>query len=274
MSESRTALREATAFLRDKLGDLRPRTAIVLGSGLGGLAKEVTDSINVPYSEIPGFPEPTVVGHSGNLVAGFLAGKPVVLQSGRFHLYEGHAPSVVVLPIRVFAELGVSNFFVTNAAGGINRNLVPPTMMLITDHINLMWSSPLTGEVFEGETRFPDMSAPYDPGLREIARDVALEKGIRVGEGVYMGVLGPSFETPAEIRMFDRLGADAVGMSTIPETIVANARGIKVLGISSITNPAAGTTNQPLNHEEVLEAGGKLAKDLGRLIAGVLEKVG
>ena len=274
MSEPQDSLREATTYLRDRLGDFKPKTAIVLGSGLGDLAKEVTDPITIPYGEIPGFPEPTVVGHSGNLIAGFLAGKPVILQSGRFHLYEGHAPSVVVLPIRVFAELGVSNFFVTNAAGGINRTMVPPTMMLITDHINLMWKSPLTGEVFEGEPRFPDMSAPSDHGLREIARDVALEKGIRVGEGVYLGVLGPSFETPAEIRMFDRLGADAVGMSTVPETIVANARGIKVLGISSITNPAAGTTNEPLNHEEVLEAGHEIARDLGRLIAGVLEKVG
>jgi purine-nucleoside phosphorylase len=271
---SEDALQKAVAYIKGKLGDFQPKTALVLGSGLGDLAAEVTDPIAIPYGEISGFPEPTVVGHSGNLIAGYLAGKPVILQSGRFHLYEGHDPSVVVLPIRVFAELGVSHFVVTNAAGGINRNMAPPTMMLITDHINLMWKSPLRGEVFEGEPRFPDMSAPYDPELRAIAREVALDLGIQVGEGVYLGVLGPSFETPAEIRMFDTMGADAVGMSTVPETIVANARGIKVLGISSITNPAAGTTNEPLNHEEVLEAGKEIAKDLGRLIGGVLTRIG
>ncbi len=268
------APQRAAEFIRSRLGDSRPRTAIVLGSGLGELANQVTNATTIPYSGIPGFPEPTVIGHSGNLIAGSLGGKPVILQSGRFHLYEGHDPSTVVLPIRVFAELGVSNFIVTNAAGGINRTLKPPTLMLITDHINLMWKSPLSGEVFDGEPRFPDMSAPYDPGLRAIAREVALETGIHLGEGVYVGVLGPSYETPAEIRMFDRMGADAVGMSTVPETIVANARGIKVLGISSITNPAAGTTNEPLNHDEVLEAGRDIAKNLGRLIEGVLEKKG
>ncbi len=264
------ALEVAVAFLRDRLGSFRPEISIVLGSGLGGLAYAVTDGQTIPYREIPGFPTPHVVGHSGELVYGQLEGVPVLLQSGRFHMYEGHASEIVALPVRVFAELGAGTLIVTNAAGGIRHTFRPPVLMLIADHINLMWRYPLQGPVVSGEERFPDMSEPYDRGLMELARRVARTEGIRLEEGVYVGVLGPSFETPAEVRMLRRIGADAVGMSTVPEVTVAQARGMQVLGISTISNFGAGLTPNPLSHEEVLEAGGLVARDLERLVRGVV----
>ena len=262
--------RTAAAALRDRLGGAVPKVAIVLGSGLGGLTRAVSDERRVPYGEIPGFPTTTVVGHSGEFLLGTIEDVPVILQSGRFHLYEGHDPSTVALPVRVFAELGAEVLIVTNAAGGLRQTFRPPTLMLIADHINLMWRNPLTGPVLDGETRWPDMYDLYDPGLRAAARDVARELGIGLQEGVYLGLLGPSYETPAEIRMVQRLGADAVGMSTVPEVIAARARGLEVLGISSITNAGAGLFQGVLDHEEVLEAGQVLAKDLEALIRGVV----
>src|SRR5256885_15000120 len=198
-----------------RLGGLRPRVGLVLGSGLGSLADAVQSPIRIPQSAIPGFPEPGAPGHKGELVAGTLEGVPLVVQSGRFHLYEGHTAELAALPTRVFARLGVDTLIVTNAAGGIRHTFRPPTLMLIADHINLMFQNPLVGPVAEGDERFPDMSDPYDPALRRLARDVAQTERIPLEEGVYAGLLGPSFETPAEIRMLQRIGADAVGMSTV-----------------------------------------------------------
>jgi purine-nucleoside phosphorylase len=264
------AVRAATSAVAEQLEGLRPRVAVVLGSGLGAVAEEVQSAIRIPQSAIPGFPPPGVSGHKGQLVAGTLEGVPVVIQSGRFHLYEGHAASLVTLPVRVFAALGVSVLFVTNAAGGIRPTFRAGTLMLIADHINLMWRSPLAGPVEDGEERFPDMSEPYDQGLRALARQVAQERRIPLEEGVYCGLLGPSYETPAEIRMLERLGADAVGMSTVPEVIVARARGIRCVGCSTITNVASGVSAQKVSHEEVLEVGRRVAADLGTLIRGVV----
>ncbi|HSE27380.1 MAG TPA: purine-nucleoside phosphorylase, partial [Gemmatimonadales bacterium] len=218
----------------------------------------------------PGFPPPTVEGHKGELVAGTLAGTPVVAQSGRFHLYEGHDPAVAALPVRVFASLGVRTLVVTNAAGGVRRSFAAGTLMLIADHLNLTGRNPLLGEVLPGETRFPDMTAPYDPGLRALAREGAAALGLRLEEGVYAGLLGPSYETPAEIRWLERVGADAVGMSTVTEVIAARARGLRCLGFSLIANPAAGLGASPISHEEVMEAAARSGGELARLVEWVV----
>ena len=269
----RGTLRAATEAVSRTLGSLAPRVAIVLGSGLGDVADEVRSATRIPYAEIPGFQKPGAPGHKGELVAGTLDGVPVLVQSGRFHLYEGHAPAVAALPVRLFARLGVGTLIVTNAAGGIRPTFRPPTLMLIADHINLMFRNPLEGPVEEGEQRFPDMSDPYDPALRALAREVARQEKIVLEEGVYAALLGPSYETPAEIRMLQRLGADAVGMSTVPEVIVARARGIRCLGFSSITNVAAGLSAAPLSHAEVLAAGTQVAGQLATLIRGVIARL-
>ena len=258
------------AFLRGRVGSREPRVGIVLGSGLGGLADAVEESLVVRYADIPGFPDSSVAGHRGELVFGRIGETEVVLQAGRFHLYEGHDPQTVVLPVRTFAELGVETLIVTNAAGGICPTFRPPVLMLIADHINLMWRNPLLGRVGAGESRFPDMSEPYCPSLRTLARRRALEVGISLEEGVYAGVLGPNYETPAEIRMLSRLGADAVGMSTVPEVIAARARGMRVLGISTITNLASGISPSKLDHTEVLAAGAAVTNSLEAVVRGVL----
>jgi len=263
-------IRDATGVVAQRLGSVQPRVAIVLGSGLGFLAEEVAQPVRIAYRDIPGFPEPGVVGHKGELVAGTLAGVPVLAQSGRFHLYEGHPPDVAALPVRVFHGLGVRTLIVTNAAGGIRPTFRPGALMLIADHINLMSRNPLVGPVVDGDERFPDMSDPYDAELRALARAAARETKIALDEGVYAAVLGPSFETPAEIRMLARLGADAVGMSTVPEVIAARARGMRCLGFSTITNLAAGLSPQKLSHQEVLEVGRQVAGHLGTLIREVI----
>jgi len=260
----------AAAVVAQHVGRLKPRVAVVLGSGLAAVADAVDAARRIPYREIPGFPEPGAPGHKGELVAGTLAGVPVLVQSGRFHLYEGHSADIAALPTRVFARLGVGTLVLTNAAGGIRRTFRPPTLMLIADHINLMFRNPLIGPVADGELRFPDMSDPYDGALRRRAHEVARAERIALEEGVYAALLGPSFETAAEIRMLERAGADAVGMSTVPEVIAARARGMRCLGFSSITNVAAGLSPQPLSHEEVLDAGRQVAGQLERLIRGVV----
>lgn len=267
------SLGDAVAAVRERMGGHQPRAAVVLGSGLGGLADAVSGARRIPYTEIPGFPTPGVAGHAGELITGELEGVPVILQSGRSHLYEGHPPQTAALAVRTFAELGAEILIVTNAAGGLNPAFHIPTLMLIADHLNLMWRNPLIGPVMEGEERFPDMAVPYDAELREAARETAREAGIRLEEGVYAGVLGPSYETPAEIGMLRRIGADAVGMSTVPEVVAARARGIRVLGISSITNAAAGLSGDPLSHDEVLAAGRQLAADLEVMVRGVLTRL-
>jgi len=260
----------AVEVVRERTRGGQPRVGIVLGSGLGALADAVESPTRIPYGEIPGFPEPTVAGHAGELISGTLEGQPVVLQAGRFHLYEGHEPATVALPARVLAELGIEILIVTNAAGGLRATFRPPLLMLIADHLNLMWRNPLFGAVVAGEDRFPDMSDPYDRALRLLARQVAREQGIALEEGTYAAVAGPSYETPAEIRMLQRIGADAVGMSTVPEVLAARARGVRVLGISSITNAGAGLSRTALSHDEVLEAGRALAADLETIVRGVL----
>jgi len=262
---------KATEAVAKRLGSLKPRVAIVLGSGLGFLADEVSGPIRIPYHTIPGFPEPGVAGHKGELVAGTLEGVPVIVQAGRFHLYEGHPAAVAGLPARVFAELGVEILIVTNAAGGVRRTFPGGTLMLIADHINLMWRNPLIGPPEPNEQRFPIMHEPYDGELRALARTVAREAGIPLEEGVYVGLLGPSYETPAEVRMLERLGVDAVGMSTVPEVLVARSRGMRCLGFSSITNPGAGITGEALSHQEVLAVSEQVARRLSVVVRGVLQ---
>jgi purine-nucleoside phosphorylase len=264
---------QAADAVRMRLDGRKPTAAIVLGSGLGQFAERLTDAVRIPYAEIPHFPAPTVIGHSGELVAGSLQGRTVLVQSGRFHMYEGHPASLTALPVRVFARLGVGTVVLTNAAGGIRRGFGSGTVMLIADQINLSFRNALFGPALPGEIRFPDMSDPYDPGLRAIAREVARRQKIPLAEGVYVGLLGPSYETPAEIRMLERLGADAVGMSTVLEVIAARAAGLRCLGFSAITNPAAGVTLNKLDHLEVMEVAYRIAGELAALIEGVVAEL-
>jgi len=266
-------IESAAVAIRERWGKRRPKVAIVLGSGLGYLAERIEDPVRIPYGQIPGFPEPTIVGHGGEVVIGRFAGKELLAQSGRFHLYEGHTPSTAALPVRVFGALGIETLLLTNAAGGIRRTFSSGTVMLIADHINLTFRNPLIGPVLPGEERFPDMSDPYDRSLRELARAVATERRIALQEGVYVQLLGPSFETPAEIRMLERLAADAVGMSTVVEVIAARARGIRCLGFSVVTNLASGLSPTKLNHEEVLETAKRVSNELGSLVEGVIQRL-
>lgn len=246
-------IRSAADFIRGKIGEA-PQIAIILGSGLGTLVNYLEDTVEINYSEIPGFPQTTVVGHAGKLVYGKLAGKRVLAMKGRFHYYEGYDISKVVFHIRVFKLLGIENLLVTNAAGGINTGFKQGDIMLINDHISFFAPSPLRGRnIDEFGTRFPDMINAYDSSLFQTARLSAKEVGIDVVEGVYAYAQGPMFETPAEIRALRIMGADAVGMSTVPEVITARHAGMRVMGLSCITNMAAGITGQALNHDEVIE---------------------
>ena len=264
---------EAAALIGEQLGGCYPRLAIILGSGLGQLADRIECAANIPYADIPGFPPSTVVGHAGRLVAGAIDGCDVIALSGRFHLYEGHAAQIAALPVRVAHALGARALFVSNAAGGVRATFRPGDLMLIDDHINLMWRNPLIGPVLAGDQRFPDMSAPYDRELLAMLREVALDIGIPVQEGVYAGLLGPSYETPAEVGMLRWMGADAVGMSTVPEILAARAIGMRVAGVSCITNHAAGITNQPLSHDEVLEVAERVQEAFERLVRGFVARV-
>jgi purine-nucleoside phosphorylase len=248
------AARLAADAVRTRLGSSRPAAAIVLGSGLGGLADRIENARRVPFHDVPGFPIATVVGHAGALIAGSLGGREVIALAGRFHMYEGHSAALAAFPIRVMHELGARTLFVSNAAGGLRRSFRVGDLMLIEDHINLMWRNPLSGPLEPGDQRFPDMSAPYDRRLSALLREIARDMEAPLQEGVYVGLLGPSYETLAEVRMLDRLGADAVGMSTVPEVIVARALGMRVAGISCITNAAAGFGATVLDHAEVLAA--------------------
>ncbi len=260
----------AATAVADAIAPRKPTVAVVLGSGLGFLGDQLEDAVRVPYARIPGFPAPGVVGHKGELIAGTLDGVGVLAQSGRFHLYEGHDPAIAALPVRVFHALGVRTVILTNAAGGIRRTFRAGTLMLIADHINMMSRNPLVGAVVAGDERFPDMSDPYDSGLRQLAREVAVRERIGLEEGVYAGMLGPSYESKAEIRMLERLGADAVGMSTVPEVIAARARGMRCVGISTITNAAAGLGQATLSHQEVLETADRVKGDLAKLVRGIV----
>lgn len=243
-----------------------PVAAIVLGSGLGGLASRIEHARALPFADIPGFPIATVQGHAGKLVWGQLGDRPVVALAGRFHLYEGHSPALSGYPIRVVHALGAKTLIVSNAAGGLRRTFAPGDLMAIQDHLNLMGRSPLIGSLQPGDMRFPDMSAPYDAELLGTLRRVAAANGIPLVEGVYAGLLGPTYETPAEVRMLDRLGADAVGMSTVPEVLVARALAMRVAGISCITNLACGLSPHALSHAEVLDTTTRVAASFELLI--------
>ena len=265
------SVREATRALArhvdGRLGDRRPVAGITLGSGLGGLADEFENSVRVPYAELPGWPRPTVEGHAGEVVIGTLDGAPALGLRGRVHLYEGGDPARTAFYVRVLAALDVPVLFLSNAAGAIRVGFEPGELMLITDHINLTGRSPLIGPSFGSEPRFPDMTTVYDRELGDTVRMAARELEIPLREGVYAAVHGPSYETPAEIRMLRTLGADAVGMSTVPEVIAARAAGIRCVAVSCLTNYAAGVVDRPLVHEEVLETGARVERVFQRLVA-------
>ena len=254
--------------------DLKPRVGVVLGSGLGGLAGELADAVAIPFDQLPGWPAATAPGHVGRLLLGRLSGVPVVALQGRFHLYEGNDPGLVVQPVLLMRRLGTEVVVLTNAAGGINPSFGPGTLMIITDHMNLTGRTPLLGpNAEELGPRFPDMTEVWDRELRDRLRTAASDEGVTLAEGVYAGLLGPSYETPAEVRMLGTLGADAVGMSTVLEAIAARWTGLRVCGVSLVTNAGAGYSGQPLTHEEVLaagnEAGPRLARVIARFVAGL-----
>lgn len=264
---------EAKRFIEAKL-NTTPRIGMVLGSGLGVLGDEVEQAVKIPFGEIPNFPVSTVAGHAGQLVIGQLAGQQVVVMQGRFHFYEGWSLDEVTFPIRVMKALGVEVCFVTNAAGGIDPEWSPGDLMLISDHINFTGRNPLVGpNEAELGPRFPDMSNAYNRELRGLAKTVADRLAIPLREGVYVGVSGPSYETPAEIRMFRMVGGHAVGMSTVPEVIVANHSGLKVLGISCISNMAAGILDQPLSHDEVMETTEKIKANFIDLVKAIVTEL-
>jgi purine-nucleoside phosphorylase len=264
----------AVEAIRGSIGPRQPLVGIVLGSGLGGFADELTDAIEIPYGNIPGWPRSTAIGHAGKLIAGKLDATEVILMAGRAHLYEGYTPQQAVFGTRVLGKLGVRKMIFTNAAGGINLSYGQGSLVLISDHINLQGSNPLTGPNDDSlGHRFPDMSEAYSHRLRGIAKEAAAALGVELPEGVYAGLLGPSYETPAEIRYLRAIGVDLVGMSTVGEVIAANHMGIECLGISCVTNMAAGVLPQKLNHEEVLEVGRQVRGGFVRLLKAIVPKM-
>lgn len=261
----------AAAYLRAQLS-FTPDLALVLGSGLGGLADKIENPVIIPYRDVPGFPLSTAPGHAGQFVAGRLGGKNVLCMQGRFHYYEGHDMSAIALPVRVFKALGCRALILTNAAGGVNWDFNVGDFMLITDHINFMGANPLRGANDERiGPRFCDMTHVYTPALQEVALKVAKDHNLVLQKGVYLGYMGPSFETPAEIRAFRVLGADAVGMSTVPEAIAASHCGLPVLGLSLITNMAAGMAGKRLSGDEVIEIANQRGEVFQQLVQGIVE---
>ncbi len=259
-------IEESIDFIRGKR-DVKPEIGIILGSGLGSLADEI-EGVKISYKDIPHFLVAKVPGHKGNLVIGELEGKKVVALQGRSHYYEGYSLEEITHPVRVMRELGAEVLIVTSASGGINRNFRPGDLMLITDHINLMGVNPL-----RGRREFVDLTFTYDKGLIGLTEGIARGQGVEIKKGVYIAVSGPSYETPSEIRAFQRLGADAVGMSTIPEAIVARSLGMRVLGISCITNMAAGILPKPLSHEEVIETTKRVEEKFKKLVREVIKRI-
>jgi purine-nucleoside phosphorylase len=252
-SDSEYAKAERAAEYLKKKTMIQPKIALVLGSGLGAFADEFRDAVRIPYSRIPHFPQATAIGHAGQLVLGIMEGVPIVAMQGRVHLYEGYSAKEVAYPVRVFAQMGVKAVILTNAAGGIKKEFTQGRLVAISDHINLQGVNPLMGANEEKfGPRFPDMTTAYDKSFRELALREASKLDLTLGEGVYAALAGPSYETPAEIRYLRTIGADLVGMSTVPEVIAAQHSGIRVLGISCVTNAAAGILDQPLDHSEVL----------------------
>ena len=259
--------------LKAEAGFISPDIVVVLGSGLGSLADR-GDTCSIAYGEIPGFPQPTVAGHGGKIVFGEFGGNNVMMFQGRFHFFEGHTMDVVTLFPRLAAALGARLYLVTNAAGGVNKDFRSGDLMVIRDHLNLMGANPLIGKNRdELGPRFPDMTYAYDPEISRLLTACGKDAGLELREGVYAALTGPSYETPAEIRMLRTMGADAIGMSTVPEVIVARHAGLKVCGMSCITNLAAGVTDQPLSHAEVLETGERVKYDFVKIISNFLEKV-
>jgi len=264
---------EAKQFIEKKMNN-KPTIGLILGSGLGVLAEEILNPVKIPYNEIPGFPTSTVAGHKGQLVIGDLEGKTVVAMQGRFHYYEGYSMDLVTLPVRVMKAIGVEQLIVTNAAGGINEDFKPGDLMIIKDHLNMFGSNPLIGANDDNlGVRFPDMSTAYTTELAELAEKVANDIHLKVRKGVYVGNTGPTYETPAEIHMLRTLGGDAVGMSTVPEVIVARHSEMKVLGISCISNMAAGILDQPLTHDEVMETTEQVRADFLQFVKQIVEKM-
>jgi purine-nucleoside phosphorylase len=264
---------KSAATVRSRCGAL-PETAIVLGSGLGDFAGTLVDAVTMPYGDLPYWPASRVVGHEGQLVIGNVGGTRVAALSGRAHFYEGHDLGTVVFATRVMGRIGVRRLILTNAAGGINTGFAQGALMIIDDHINMLGSNPLIGMNDDRfGTRFPDMSEVYSARLRRIADDAARARGVPVSHGIYIAVHGPSYETPAEIRFFRTIGADAVGMSTVPEAIAARHMGIEVLGISCITNMAAGVLPQPLVHDEVMETARRVRGSFIALLEGIIERL-
>ena len=266
--------REAADYIKEKLGGRTPEIAITLGSGLGDLADQLVDAINIPYGEIPHFPVSTVAGHKGQFVVGKLGGREVLCMQGRFHYYEGYDLKQVTLPVRVMKLLGIGTLIVTNAAGGINTGFRPGNLMLIEDHLNLTGENPLIGEnPSEFGERFFDMTVAYDREYRTLAEQLAAEMNIPLQKGVYAWLTGPNYETPAEIRYLRTIGADAVGMSTVPEVLVARHSGLRVCGISCITNLAAGMGEGLLSHEEVKETADRVKVDFMRLVTALVTRM-
>ena len=260
----------AYTFIRSRT-DLQPEVGLILGSGLGDFADRLENAVEIPFSQIPGFPVTTVEGHAGALILGSFRGRTVAALRGRIHYYEGYSQQEITLPVRVMAKLGIRTLVLTNAAGGVNLSFSAGALMLIADHINFSGMNPLMGPNLDAfGPRFPDMSDIYTRALREKLKPLAEAAGIPLQEGVYMMYSGPSYETPAEIRAFRTLGADAVGMSTVPETIVARHSGMDVLGLSCITNMAAGILDQPLSHQEVMETGERVKDTFRALVDGVI----
>lgn len=266
-------IKEATSFIVEQISE-HPKVGLILGSGLGMLADEIENPVKIKYKDIPGFPVSTVEGHAGQLVSGKLMGLPVLAMQGRFHFYEGYGLDAVTFPVRVMKALGVEKLLVTNAAGGVNAELTPGDLMLLTDHINNTGQNPLIGPNDPNlGVRFPDMSTAYDHDLQQIARVAAKELDLDLKEGVYVWNTGPSYETPSEIKMLEGLGGDAVGMSTVPEVIVARHTGIACLGISCISNMAAGILDQPLSHQEVIDTTEKVRETFLNFVKKVLAEI-
>ncbi|MBI1748924.1 MAG: purine-nucleoside phosphorylase [Acidobacteria bacterium] len=266
----RELVRQAVTFIRERT-KLEPQLGLILGSGLGYYADQLQSASSIPFSEIPHFPQSSIEGHAGKLVLGLAEGVPTIAMQGRVHYYEGYNLSEVTFPVRVMGALGVKTLIVTNAAGGINKKFSSGVLMIIKDHLNLMGSNPLIGpNVSDFGPRFPDMSDAYEKGLRKIAKQSAKALGLTVAVGIYAGLSGPSYETPAEIRMLRKLGADAVGMSTVPEVIVAGHMGIRVLGISCITNMAAGILPTKLDHREVMETANRVRDQFTALLRAII----
>ena len=260
-------------YIKEIIKNFEPEVGIILGSGLGDFADEF-NTISIPYCEIPGFESSQVQGHKGRLVFSEINGKNIVMMQGRYHFYEGYSMQTVTYPVKIMKKLGVNTLIVTNAAGAVNKSYTPGDLMLITDHINFMGTNPLIGNNDDTlGTRFPDMSQVYSKLLIEKAENIAKELKIRYQKGVYVATTGPSYETPAEINMYRILGGDAVGMSTVPEAIVANYCGLQVLGISCLTNYAAGVTDNPLNHQEVIDTANKVKNSFKNLLLNILKAV-